>query len=124
MQIERVGTETILLIVDEGTLDIKLIQQALDLCYEIGSCKALIAIVGVDELRSKPDIFSDRWVGAGLDNKRVKLRLEIRRAIPNPDTPEPPRPRLPARVPGLSRLTQPARKKLADRRPKRRKVKA
>jgi hypothetical protein len=125
MNIQRVGADTILLIVDDNTLSAGLIENAKDLCYEIGSCKSLIAVVGVDEMREKPCVLDDRWTGHKLTDTHITLRFEIRRTIPALDNSEPPRPPRPARPrparpPRPTRLSQPARKKLAGRKLKKR----
>jgi hypothetical protein len=105
MNIARLDSDVTLL-VDEGTLSTELITQATDLAIELGSCQTLTVIVSVDELQSHPDIFSDRWIGAGLDKQKqyVKMRLDIRRPVtPKHDKHDDDRPiRRPARPQRLS----------------------
>jgi hypothetical protein len=119
MNIQRVGADTILLIVDDNTLSTGLIENAKDLCYEIGSCRSLIVVVGVNELRDKPGVLDGRWKGHKLTDTHITLRFEIRRVVPILDSPDTPHPR-PARPP---RTARPRPKKIAARVPRRRKVK-
>jgi hypothetical protein len=75
MNIARLDSDVTLL-VDEGMLTPELIDQAVDLAIELGSCQTLSVIVSVDDAKS--DVFGSRWKKVS----KTKMRLAIRRAAP------------------------------------------
>jgi len=110
MNVER-GDSDLLLQISENelTADPGVLDRAQSMALEMPGVMSLVVLIDFAELASHAELFSDRYIGAGLKgDKIVRLRLQIRRKIPAPDTSE----RIAATSPRTSR---PRLKKIAAR---------
>jgi hypothetical protein len=72
--IDRNGST--LMTIPDGALSAELIDQAVDLAIELGSCQTLTVIVSLGDAKS--DVFGSRWKKVA----KTKMRLTIRRPHP------------------------------------------